>query len=65
VSSETLRKWHHRLFLFWMVPGNLISITLVLLSGQKIILVWNLVVSMYTVSMEHFLGMRQEEQNDD
>lgn len=65
MNSDTLRKWHHRLFIFWMVPGNIISITLVLLTGQKTILVWNLVVSMYTVSMEHFLGMRQEAQADD
>lgn len=61
MNSDQLRKWHKRLFLLWVGPGNVISITLVLLTGQKVILVWNLVVSMYTVGMEHFLGMRQEE----
>lgn len=61
MNSDVIRKWHKRLFVLWMGPGNAISITLVLLTGTKVILIWNLVVSMYTVSMEHFLGMRNED----
>jgi NhaP-type Na+/H+ or K+/H+ antiporter len=64
LTSERLRRWHKMLFLVWIGPGNVTSVALVLFTGQKIILVWNLVVSMYTVAMEHFLGMRNEDQND-
>lgn len=63
MSSDKIRKWHKRLFILWMGPGNAASIALVLFTGQKIILVWNLIVSMYTVAMEHFLGMRNEDSN--
>jgi hypothetical protein len=61
LNSDHIRAWHKKLFLAWMIPGNVISVSLVVLTSQKIILVWNLVVSMYTVAMEHFLGMRNEE----
>jgi hypothetical protein len=62
LSNETLHRWHKRLFWLWIGPGTVVSVILVLLTGQKTILIWNLIVSMYTVSIEHFLGMRQEKE---
>lgn len=62
MTAKHLHAWHKRLLVFWLGPGNVISITLVFLTGTKIILVWNLIVSMYTVAMEHFIGSRQEKE---
>jgi hypothetical protein len=44
-----------------MGPGLAVSVVCVLFTSQKVILIWNLVLSLYTIGMEHFLGRRQEQ----
>jgi hypothetical protein len=53
-------KWHTRLLIIWMGPGLAVSVACVLFTSQKVILIWNLILSLYTIGMEHFLGRRQE-----
>jgi hypothetical protein len=65
MTSDELKQWHKRLLFIWGGPGLAISVALVLLTSQVWVLVWNLILSIYTVLMEHYLGMRAEDQNVD
>lgn len=56
---------HKHLLVVWCVVGFPVSIALVFLTSQKWILVWNLALSIYTIVMEHALGMRQERKDED
>jgi hypothetical protein len=65
MDTETTKRWHKRLLLIWAGPGLCVSILLALFTSQKVVLVWNLAVSIYTILMEHFLGWRQEKKEQE
>lgn len=64
MTSEDIQRWHNRLLIAWGGPGMALSVVLVLVAGTKVILIWNLAISVYTILMTHYLGRRQEQDND-
>lgn len=60
LTSEQIARWHKRLYWFWVGPGVVISVVLAVFTSTLVVLIWNLVLSQYTIAMEHFLGRRQE-----
>lgn len=61
VTSDTLKRFHGRMLGLWAGPGLCISVILALFAGVKVVLIWNLAISVYTVCTEHFIGWRQED----
>lgn len=62
MSKEALHKLHKRMLVVWAGPGLTVSVLLALFASTKVVLIWNLVLSIYTVLMEHFIGARQEQE---
>lgn len=56
MTSEQIKRWHKRLFLLWVMPGLPISVIL------RNSVLWVVVLSLYTILMEHFIAWRQEKQ---
>jgi fatty acid desaturase len=60
MDTDSIKKWHKRLFKIWAFVIFPVCIVAVALGGVLFILELNLAISVYTVLMQHFLGERQE-----
>lgn len=56
MNASTLKKAHKWLFWLWVMPGLPISVYL------RDSVAWVMVLSIYTILMEHLIGWRQEDE---
>lgn len=58
MSPKTIKRIHKWAFIFWCCPGLPVSIYL------RNSVAWVMVLSIYTILIEHLLGWRQEKDKE-